>query len=131
MGSHLWRSAVGRALLSLRSRQEVQEFLDGLEKRDAPRGRRQREQITAQIDQIRAQGYLAGYDIFLKGVGAICVPFADSVNGTPLVLAVAGGKDRIKPNEKAMLRSLRAHLRNLPAAGIEPVSKRRERAPAG
>ncbi len=114
MGSHLWRSAVGRTLLSRRSEQEVEEFFDGLEARDQPRGRRQREQIREQICQIRAQGYFAGYDIFLKGVGAICVPLPHAMTGAPLVLAVAGGKDRVQPREKAIVRAIRAHLRAAP-----------------
>lgn len=115
MGSMLWRSAVGRTLLSQRSDQEVEDFLDGLDAPDAPRGRRQREQIREQIRQIRDQGYFAGYDIFLKGVGAICVPLPGVATGGPLALAVAGGKDRVQPREKAILRAMRAQLRALPA----------------
>ena len=113
MGGALWRSAVGRTLLSLRSNREVDEFMDGLEPRDAPRGRRQRGEITGQIRAIRNQGYFAGYDILLKGVGAICVPLPRSIAGVPLVLAVAGGKDRIQPREKLILRAIRAELREL------------------
>ncbi len=114
MGSALWRSSVGRTLLSMRSDREVQEFMDGLEPRDAPRGGRQREQIAAQIRMIRSQGYLAGYDIFLKGVGAICVPLPQTQSAIPLALSVVGAKDRIQPREKAILRTVRGHLRNLP-----------------
>lgn len=112
MGWSLWHSAVGRTLLSVRSDTQVEEFLDGLEPRDAPRGQRQREQITSQIRQIRSLGYFAGYDILLKGVGAICVPLPQSASNAPVVLAVAGGKDRIEPREKAILRSIRAQLRD-------------------
>jgi DNA-binding IclR family transcriptional regulator len=114
MGSVLWRSAVGRTLLSLRSDDQVGAFLGNLDPRDAPRGRRQREDIAAQIRQIRTQGYFAGYDVFLKGVGAICVPVPRPIAGVPLVLAVAGGKDRIQPREKAILRLIRARLREVP-----------------
>lgn len=114
MGGQLWRSAVGRSLLSLRSEQEVERFFDGLDKRDAPRGKRQRDQIREQVRRIRAQGCFAGYDIFLEGVGAICVPLPRTVAGSPLVLAVAGGKDRVQPREKTILRVIRAHLRAAP-----------------
>ncbi len=114
MGGVLWRSAVGRTLLSIRTDRQVEEFLDSLDPRDAPRGRRQREEIAAQIRQIRTQGYFAGYDILLKGVGAICVPLPRALAGVPLVLAVAGGKDRVQPREKAILRVIRAQLRDAP-----------------
>jgi DNA-binding IclR family transcriptional regulator len=113
MGGSLWRSAVGRTLLSLRTDRQVEEFLDGLEPRDAPRGRRQREQLVAQIRQIRNLGYLFGYDILMKGVGAICVPLAQSITSAPLVVTVAGGKDRIQPREKAILRSIRTQVREV------------------
>ena len=113
MGSPLWRSAVGRTLLSMRSDKEVEEFLDSLEPRNAPHGRRQREQIAAQIRKIRSQGYLAGYDTLIKGVGAICVPLPNAMAGVPLVISVAGAKDRIQPREKAILRTIRGHVRNL------------------
>lgn len=113
MGGSLWRSAVGRTLLSMRTDKEVEEFLASLEARDAPRGRRQREQLMSQVRQIRTQGYLAGYDILLKGVGAICIPLPQVITGVPLALAVAGGKDRIQPREKVILRAIRAHLREV------------------
>lgn len=112
MGGTLWRSAVGRTLLSLRTDREVEEFLAGLEPRDAPRGRRLREEIVQQVRQIRTLGYFAGYDILLKGVGAICVPLPQGATGAPLVLAVAGGKDRVQPREKLILRAIRAQLRD-------------------
>ena len=114
MGGALWRSAVGRTLLSIRTDKQVEEFLNTLEPRDGPRGRRQRDEIVAQIRTIRSQGYFLGYDILLKGVGAICVPLPQLIAGVPLVLAVAGGKDRIQPREKGILRTIRAHLRDVP-----------------
>lgn len=113
MGGMLWRSAVGRALLSIRTDEQVAEYLDGLEARDAPNGRRQREEIITQTRRIRAQGYFIGYDILLKGVGAICVPVPAIVGNAPLVLTVAGGKDRIQQREKAVLRTIRTRLREI------------------
>lgn len=113
MGGILWRSAVGRTLLSLRSEPEVVAFLDSLEPRDAPRGRRQREELLAEIRRIRNQGWFAGYDVLLKGVGALCVAVPPALAPVPLVLTVAGGKDRIQPREKAILRAIRAQLREI------------------
>jgi DNA-binding IclR family transcriptional regulator len=115
MGGALWRSAAGRTLLSLRSDDEVEEFMDSLDARDAPRGRRLRAAVMAQIRTIRGQRYFAGYDIYMKGIGAICLPVPQGVSSAPLVLAVAGGKDRIQPREKVILRTMRAELRKLPA----------------
>ena len=113
MGGSLWRGAVGRTLLSLRSEPEVAAFLNALQPRDATRGRRQREQVIAQVRLIRNQGYFIGYDVLLKGVGAICVPVPAALSTVPLVLAVAGGKDRIQPRERIILRAIRSELREI------------------
>jgi DNA-binding IclR family transcriptional regulator len=111
MGGTLWRSAVGRTLLSLRTDAQVEEFIIGLDAKDAPRGRRQREELMSQVRQIRSAGVFFGYDIYMKGVGAICIPLPNVLRGVPLALSVAGGKDRIQPREKAILRTLRSALR--------------------
>jgi len=115
MGGPLWRSAVGRTLLSLRGDEEVAEFFAGLEPRDAPRTRRQRELIVGQLREIRSQGYFAGYDVLLKGVGALCLPVPSSMARVPLVLSVAGARERIRPRERAILRTMRTELRELQA----------------
>jgi len=118
MGGSLWRSAVGRTLLSLRTDAEIAEFLERLDPRDAPRGRRLREELMAQCRHIRAQGQFIGYDVLLKGVAALCIPVpAELAGGHPLVIAVAGAKDRLQAREKQVLRSLRSHLREAGAAG--------------
>lgn len=87
--------------------------MDSLESRHAPRGGRQREQIVAQIRGARSQGYLVGYDTLIKGVGAVCVPLPQAIPGVPLVVSAAGAKNRIQSREKAILRTIRGHVRNL------------------
>ncbi len=116
MGGSLWRSAVGRTLLSLRSAEEVEQFFAGIAESEGPKGRSLREQVRSQVRSIREQGYFIGYDILLKGVGAVCLPVrCPAGSGTPLVVAVAGGKDRIQSSERQILKILRAQLRDVVA----------------
>ncbi len=113
MGGSLWRSAVGRTLLSLRTEEEVEKFFAAIADSDGPKGRALREQVRTQVRSIREQGHFIGYDILLKGVGAVCVPIPGSArSGTPLVVAVAGGKDRIQSSERQILKTLRTQLRD-------------------
>jgi DNA-binding IclR family transcriptional regulator len=111
MGSSLWRSAAGRALLSQLDEDGVEAFFAGLEARDAPRGRTHRDAVRQQIRGIRSQGYFIGYDILLKGVGAVCLPLRAGADGAPMVVTVAGGKDRVQSAERQILRVLRQQLR--------------------
>lgn len=113
MGGTLWRSATGRTLLSTRTDAELDEFFNSLEPREAPRGRRLRERILRQIREIRSAGHFPGYDVFVKGVGVLCMPVSPPRTSLPLVLSVAGDKERIQPREKMILRTMRAQLREL------------------
>jgi DNA-binding IclR family transcriptional regulator len=120
MGGPLWRSTAGRALLAAFDDRELAAFFDQLDPRSGPRSRQQREQIQQQIRQIRSQGYFAGYDVLLKGVGSFCIPVPAQATSVMLVLTLSGGKDRIQPREKAIIRIMRQRLRET-LDGIVPV----------
>lgn len=64
-----------------------------------------------QVRRIRSQGVFAGYDVLLKGVGAVSLPVPTQAAGMSLVLTVSGGKDRIQPREKPIIRIMRQRLR--------------------
>jgi len=111
MGGPLWRSTAGRTLLTAFDDRQLAAFFDQLDTRSGPRSRQQREQIQQQIRQIRSQGHFAGYDVLLKGVGSVCIPVPAQAAGVVLVLTLSGGKDRIRPREKALIRCMRQRLR--------------------
>jgi hypothetical protein len=56
---------------------------------------------------------VCGYDLFLKGAGAVCAPVpgsGTSAGGTPLVIAVAGTGRSGRPRDLALLKIICAEL---------------------
>lgn len=70
-----------------------------------------RSRQTPMLAEMRQAGHSVGYDIYLQGVGAVCVSTA--IGDQPAVVAVAGDGDRIRANEQEILRVIRKHLRRL------------------
>jgi DNA-binding IclR family transcriptional regulator len=115
VGVAAWRTAVGRALLAAVPDAELTALLGAwLGQERTPAGRRVLQSLPRDLKRARADGYLAGYNVFLASVGAVCVPVPEAhyknLSG-PLVVAVAGLSDRIRPRELALLRIIRGELR--------------------
>ena len=68
--------------------------------------------LTATIDQVRAQGYSAAYDKVVADAGAIAAPLKSSQFGETLIVAVAGLNSRIAKNEQRIVRELKRLIRN-------------------
>ena len=115
VGVAAWRTAVGRGLLAALPEAEATGLLgDWLRKERTPAGRRALESLPRDLKRARADGFLAGYNVFLKGVGTLCVPVPQArLAGLnpPVVVAVAGLNDRIRARELPLLRMIRSELR--------------------
>jgi len=115
VGVAAWRTAVGRALLATLPDYEATRLITGwLPKERAAVVRRALQGLPRELKRARADGFLAGYDLFLAGVGAVCVPLPTGRRGAPpgpLVVAVAGLSDRIRSREAALVRLIRGELR--------------------
>jgi len=112
IGEVLWRTAAGRTLLSLLSDEKLEKIMRAMARRD--NNARRRHEILgleSAIRDIRRRGSFIGYDIYLRGVGTVCVPA--HVGNQHAVIAVAGVKDRIQANEKRILRSIRSQIAHL------------------
>ena len=107
VAARLWETAVGRTVLATMSDEAIAPILAGLPRRGGP----SRANLERQIRGIRRRGHFIAYDLFLEGVGAICVPVPDAGPKSPLVIAVAGLKQRIRPKESVILRAIRRQLR--------------------
>jgi DNA-binding IclR family transcriptional regulator len=123
VGVAAWRTAVGRALLAALPEAGLAGQLQAwLRQERSVSSRRVLQSLPRELKRARNAGHLCGYDLFLKGVGAVCVAVPGSgvsSNGlssdeTPLVVAVAGLNDRIRPRESVLLKIIRAEL---PRAG--------------
>lgn len=112
IGEALWLSAAGRALLGALPADERESALQAMISAERnPRSRRKILAIAPLLDEIHAQGYFVGYDIYFEGVGAVCV--GTHIGDRRAVVAVAGAKDRIRSNQRRILRIIRAGLRQL------------------
>lgn len=115
VGVAAWRTAVGRALLAALPDDEAAGLVAGwLQKERASAARRALQSLPRELKRARSDGFLAGHDLFLAGVGAICVAVPPGPRGTPpgpLVVAVAGLSDRIRAREAALVRIIRGELR--------------------
>jgi DNA-binding IclR family transcriptional regulator len=65
----------------------------------------------SEIQIIREQGYSAAYDRLIPDSGAIAMLLPQGESGTTLVVAVAGLNERIRENEKSILRLMRSTIK--------------------
>lgn len=107
----LFTTAVGMAILSQMSDADV----DDLVQRANLRSRRREDRVDAEalrqsILETRERGYAVRYDAVIPDTGAIGVPFPSDVDGFPMAIGIAGLASRIRRNERAIYRNVRACL---------------------
>lgn len=63
--------------------------------------------------ELAEQPTVAGYDFFVNGISAVCMPITSPVSKAPFVIGVVGPTDRIRANEskhrKALIKFARKH----------------------
>lgn len=80
---------------------------------DASRGAFDPEQYASVARSLRRDGLVMRCDVYIRGVGAICVPVLGMGMDEPLVVGIVGPSDRIKDNESAYKRDIKALIRRL------------------
>ncbi len=111
-GELLWRTAAGRTLLAAMEPAESTALLGRMTREaSSAADRRQLRDLPAVLQQIRGDNSYIAYDLYLRGVGTVCLP--TQAAGQAAVLAVAGASDRIRDRTAAILRSLRRQRRSL------------------
>jgi DNA-binding IclR family transcriptional regulator len=107
----LFTTAVGTAILS----QLPDDEIIGLAARANERARRKadridRDRVMREVHETRARGFTVRYDAVFPDTGAIAVPFPSGMDGFPMAIGVGGLRDRIRRNETAIHRAIRASL---------------------
>jgi DNA-binding IclR family transcriptional regulator len=96
----LFQSAIGLTALSGLSDAEITRMAQRLNRRTRKRELKVNLELALkQIDKVRTRGYCVGYDMSVKGIGAIAFLIPSEDRAQPIVLSVAGPTDRIAPNE--------------------------------
>lgn len=117
----LTQSLTGITALSCLEPPQYAEAIDLISK-DNPElfGDREKSLITQVGKELAEQPTVAGYDFFVRGISAVCMPIKSPVSGAPMVIGVVGPSDRIRENEakhrKALTRLARKHRVPLHAA---------------
>jgi DNA-binding IclR family transcriptional regulator len=107
----LFTTAVGTAILS----QLPDEDIAALAQRARTRARRRAEKVDLEavlkaVRETRQRGFAVLYDAVFPDTGAIAVPFPSQVEGLPMAIGVGGLRDRIRRNERAILRAIRSAM---------------------
>lgn len=107
----IFTSAVGLAILS----QMRDEDIDELVRRANIRSRRREDRVDPDLVrkhtmETREKGFSVRYDVVLPDSGAIGVPFPSDIDGFPMAIGVAGLTSRMRRNERAIFRDVRACL---------------------
>lgn len=108
----LFRSAIGYAALSARPDAAIRQLGHRFNRR--ARKLADRVDVDAALQRIRRvryAGYAVGYDLYVKGVGAVAWALATEGGGHTLVLSVGGPSDRVKNREASIVRTTRAAIR--------------------
>ncbi|HSN71880.1 MAG TPA: IclR family transcriptional regulator C-terminal domain-containing protein [Steroidobacteraceae bacterium] len=102
-------TAVGGAYLATRPDDEILALIDRANARTRRRGAKlDPDAVLKEIATIRDRGYSLAYDRVVEDTGAVAVALPAALEGRTLVVAIAGLGDRIKRNERNIIRLLRA-----------------------
>jgi DNA-binding IclR family transcriptional regulator len=107
----LFTTAVGTAILS----QLPDEEIAALAARANARARRkvdrvEPESVLRAVREARQRGFAVLYDAVFPDTGALAVPFPSQVEGFPMAIGVGGLRDRIRRNERAILKAVRGAI---------------------
>lgn len=62
-------------------------------------------QAFEEVSVIRKARFAPGYDMYISGIGAVCFPVRSDVGGRSYVVGVVGPSDRIRAEEKQIIKA--------------------------
>jgi DNA-binding IclR family transcriptional regulator len=116
----LFGTGVGNSLLASKTDAEIHTLVQRANSRMRLRADRiDFGKTLTEVQRTRLSGYCAAYDRLLAHTGAISMSLPATVEGSALVVAVAGLGDRIHRNEAQIIRTMRRLLtRHFPGRQI-------------
>jgi DNA-binding IclR family transcriptional regulator len=104
----LFGTSVGSAFLATRTPAEVERLAETARAAARTRVARQAiEQTLASLPQVRSSGYSVTFASLFPDTGAVSMPLPPASDGNVLVLGVGGLSERIRRNERAIVRAMR------------------------
>ena len=109
IGITLCNSVVGRVVLSQMTDAEIEriyKYSVHWSRSQHTEAMRPFDEIEKAVNSVRKNGYLIGYDVWLKGIGAVAYALKAPFDGFPLAVSVSGPTARIKTMEKSIRKSV-------------------------
>jgi DNA-binding IclR family transcriptional regulator len=113
IGSTLFRSTPGLVVVSQMKDEEIARlvrYANHWSKKTKAELGSDLDQVMDDVTKIREDGYGAGFDCWLPGIGAIAYPLSSPFNGTPLAISVTGPTARIRAEAEAIHAVLETYL---------------------
>lgn len=101
-------SFTGISLLATLPDMEINDILVGLNEQNISSGF-SIEEVKEMIENVRKNMVSAGYDLFVKGIGAITAPIRSTISGETFIIGLVGPTGRLRENEgeyKSLFQSL-------------------------
>lgn len=96
----LFASSVGRAILSIKTNDEISMLMERFNDTFASRGEILAvDTVIDVLDEVRTRGYAAVYDTILEGTGGIAIPVPSRMERNAYALGVGGPSQRIRKRE--------------------------------
>jgi DNA-binding IclR family transcriptional regulator len=114
VGLMLTNSVAGRVVLSQVDEKELKRIVDYTKywsRSNQTDGRMpDADDVERTAETVRKQGYLAEYNVWKKGIGAIGFPVNPSPTGSPLSISIHGSTDRLRAREGEIREAVDRHL---------------------
>jgi DNA-binding IclR family transcriptional regulator len=107
----LFSSAVGIAIVSQMGDDDIASLVERTNRRTRQRSKRvDLATIMKAVVTTREHGYAVVYGALFPDTGAVAAPFPSEANAFPMAIGVGGLQERIRRNELAIARTLRATM---------------------
>lgn len=103
----LTKSAVGKALLSLKSDDEVRSLINRVNAEVAPRFVVTRQALLSELADVRSKGYAETNGSVIEGIATIAMAVRPLLGQSPIAVAVGGQIERIRSKKALILQELR------------------------
>lgn len=115
----LFWSSIGAAALSCHTDREVTGLIERYNRRTyRPQAKVDPANVLSLVRRARAAGHVAGYGLYREETGAVAWAIPSRRAGPPVVVAVAGPKERVRAAEGAIVAAGRSALRRFSVAVV-------------
>lgn len=102
------QSLTGLTALACLSKSDLEQFLKRLKKSDSKQARILNRRLLSDVAaELEKYGTVSRTDVFVEGIGAVCLPVRAKTTGEILVIGVVGPSDRVRQKDRQHRRILK------------------------